>query len=265
MTVDGTKLHKFPEELGPYKGLIYVPLDLETPVVDESEFLRWFEETHDKDYLSNESDGVRLRGEYSKSLLPAQNNKNEYPWNIVYLHRHSASLKNLNVAQLPESDNYKSCLERFPSIKNYIDNLPFDRNSSIAILRQQPGLDVGIHSDYDLWFGIRFYLINKSNARIFFQKAKNPTSQRLTAFTDDNKRIPWSELVNDEKIYARYPTPTCSFHISCTHAVHGVEAVPEDIGCSRITFFFTGKLNTLKYKELLDRSLAKYGEYAIWH
>lgn len=267
MTFDGTRFHKFPEELEQYKNLIYVPLDLETPVVDEDEFLKWFQETHDKVYKTsrNESDGIHLSSEYNKTLLPAQNNKNEYPWNIVFLHRNAASLKYSSFTELANLDNYQSCLEKFPSIKKYIDSLPFDRMSSIAILRQNPGLDVGIHTDYDLWFGIRFYLVNRSDARIFFQKAKHPTTQRLTAFTDDKKRIPWDQLVNDEKIPGRYPHPTCSFHLTCTHAAHGVEAVPEDIGCSRITFFFTGRLNTVKYKELLDRSLAKYGDYAIWY
>jgi hypothetical protein len=254
--IDGTRLLQFPVEFEPYKNLIYVPLDLETPVVDEEEFLKWFETAHEKDCRStgNESDGIQLSGESSKGLLPAQNNKNIYPWNIVYLHRH-----------LRKTDNYESCLAQFPTIKNYLNALPFDSKASVSILRQHPGVDVGIHTDYDLWFGIRFYLVNSSNARIFFQKAKAPTTARLTAFTDDGKRIPWDNLIYPEKIYAQYPTHKCSFHISCTHAVHGVEAVPEDIDCSRITFFFTGKLNTIKYKELLDRSLSKYGEYAIWH
>ena len=256
MTVDGTKIHTFPKEFEPYKNLIFVPLDLEIPTVDTNEFLKWFQEAHDKDYgtLANESDGIQLSGEYSKSLLPAQNNKNIYPWNIVYLHRH-----------LRKTDNYDTCLERFPNIKEYIDNLPFDKNASISILRQHPGVDVGIHTDFDLWFGIRFYLINSSNARIFFRKAKNPTNYRLTAFDDNGKKINWDNLVEEEKIYAKYPASRCSFHLTCTHAVHGVEAVPEDVSCSRITFFFTGKLNPTKYAELLERSLNKYSDYAIWH
>lgn len=254
--IDGTKLYTFPTEFERYKNLIYLPLDLTTPTVDETEFLTWFKQTHDKDYNSegNESDGIKLSGEYSKNLLPAQNSKNEYPWNIVYLHRH-----------LKKTENYNTCIEKFPSIKSYIDSLPFDSNASISILKQHPGIDVGIHTDYDLWFGIRFYLINSSNARIFFQKAKNPTTHRLTAFKPSGEKIPWNELVEDEKIYASYPTPTCSFHLSCTHAVHGVESVPEDQTCSRITFFFTGKLNPQKYVDLLDRSIEKYKEYAIWH
>ena len=254
--IDGTRLNTFPPEFETYKNLIYVPLDLETPVVDEEEFLKWLESAHAKDRASegNESDGVQLSSESSKGLLPAQNNKNIYPWNIVYLHRH-----------LRKTHNYESCLEQFPSIKKYLDDLPFDSKASISILRQHPGVDVGIHTDYDLWFGIRFYLINSSNARIFFQKAKTPNTTRLTAFTDDGKRIPWDDIIQPEKVYARYPSPKCSFHLTCTHAVHGVESVPEDQSCSRITFFFTGKLNPAKYVELLERSLKKYGDYAIWH
>lgn len=254
-SIDSTRVNIFPPEFEPYKNLIYLPLDLETPVVDEDAFLKWFEFAHLKDNQleGNESDGIQLTGESSKGLLPAQNNKNIYPWKLVYLHRH-----------LKKTDNYESCLTQFPAIRNYIEQLPFDYNTSISILRQHAGVDVGIHSDYDLWFGIRFYLINSSSARIFFQKAKNPTNIRLTAFDNVGKRIPWDAIVESEKIYAQYPTPKCSFHLTCTHAVHGVEAVPENDDCSRITFFFAGRLNSIKYKELLDRSLAKYGEYAIW-
>lgn len=253
--IDGTLVNPFPIEFEPYRNLIYVPLDLETPIVDEKEFLEWFNLTYLKDGETsrNESDGVQLSSEASKSLMPSQNNKNIYPWHIVYLHRHRL-----------KTDNYDECLSQFPAIKEYIDRLPFETNSSISILKQHPGVNVGIHTDFDLWFGIRFYLINKSNARIFFQTAKNPTEQRISTFDKNGKRIPWDQLVNDEKIYARYPYPTCSFHLTSTHAAHGVEAVPENDDCSRITFFFTGRLNIVKYKELLDRSLAKYGDYAIW-
>lgn len=255
-SIDGTRINTFPPEFEPYKNLIYVPLDLETPVVDEADFLKWFESAHLKDQQSvrNESDGIQLSGDSSKGLLPAQNNKNVYPWNIVYLRRH-----------LHKTDNYDSCLTKFPTIKNYIEELPFDSIASISILKQHPGVDVGIHTDYDLWFGIRFYLINSSNARIFFQKATNPNTTRLTAFTNDGDRIPWKDIVDSEKIYATYPTPNCNFHLTCTHAAHGVEAVPEDQNCPRITFFFTGRLNPAKYAELLERSLQKYGDYAIWH
>lgn len=254
-SIDGTLINAFPIEFEPYKNLIYVPLDLETPEVDEREFLEWFQVTYLKDRETplNETDGIQLSSETSKKLSPAQNNKNIYPWHIVYLHRHKL-----------KTDNYQSCLEQFPTIKKYINSLPFDSNSSISILKQQPGVDVGLHTDFDLWFGIRFYLINKSDARIFFQTARNPTDQRISTFDKEGKRIPWDQLVNDEKIYASYPYPTCSFHLTSTHAAHGVEAVPENDDCSRITFFFTGRLNAVKYKELLDRSLAKYGEYAIW-
>lgn len=254
--VDGTRIHPFPEEFKKFESLIYLPLDLEIPIVDEKEFLSWFEETHARDLASgnNESDGVPLNTDASKVLLPADNNKKIYPWNIVYLHRHQR-----------KTANYEDCLNRFPSIKQYIDSLPFINNSSISILRQHPGVDVGIHTDFDLWFGIRFYLINSSKARIFFRKAKYPSNQRLTAWSPEGKRIPWENIVEDEKVYAEYPTPRCSFHLTCTHAVHGVEAVPEDIDCSRITFFFTGKLDSAKYAELIERSLIKYKDFAIWH
>ena len=252
---DGTKFLEFPEELVPYKNLIYVPLDLEIPRVDKEEFLNWFSEIYGKTKKSNYVDGVLLNQESSKGLGPSQNNKNMYPWKSVSLCR------NLNT----QTEHYQSCLLKFPDIKNYIENLPFNAVSTTNILNQEPGTDVGPHTDHDIWFGIRFYLINRSNARIFFQKARYPTSRRITQYNNEEKRIPWDQLIYDEKIYARYPMPECSFHLTSTHAVHGVEAVPEDIDCSRITFQFSGKLNPVKYAELLKRSLEKYGDYAIWY
>jgi hypothetical protein len=252
---DGTRLLEFPEELVPYKNLIYVPLDLEIPKVDKEEFLNWFDETYAKVKESNYVDGVLLNQESSKRLGPSQNNKNIYPWENVSLFKHYKQ----------HTLYYQSCLLKFPTIKNYIENLPFEALSTTNILKQEPGTNVGVHTDFDIWFGTRFYIINKSDARIFFQKAKYPTSIRITQYNNDEKRIPWDQLIHDEKIYARYPTPECSFHLTSTHAVHGVEAVPEDINCSRITFQFSGKLNPVKYAELLERSLEKYGDYAIWY
>jgi hypothetical protein len=252
---DGTRMFTFPDAFNDYKDLIYVPLDLEVPQVDEGKFLSWFETTHDADMLTggNEVNGIQLTTEYSKALDPAKNSKNEYPWNIVYLHRAGGPTRNLPIFY-----------NLFPMMRKFIETLPFDKKGIISILRQHPGIDVGPHTDFDLWFGIRFYLINKSNAKIFFQKAKNPSTLRLSNWTNDGKKVSWDGLIDPEKIYATYPDPICSFHITSTHAVHGVEAVPEDIECSRITFFFTGKLNEIKYKKLLDRSLAKYGDHAIW-
>lgn len=253
---DGTQLYKFPEILKPYQSLIYVPLDLEVPAVDETKFLNWFNNTYRDDFNTSgaEVNGIPLNSKEITQLDPAKNSKEVYPWEIVYLHRASGVTRNL----IPFN-------QEFPALGQFIKDMPFDRNGSISILKQNSGVDVGIHSDFDIWFGIRFYLINTSNARIFFQKAKEPTTLRLTNWSSSSVKMSWDSFVYDEKFYARYPKPVHTFHITSTHAVHGVEAVPEDQTCSRITFFLTGKLNAEKYKELLDRSLEKYSDYAIWH
>jgi hypothetical protein len=254
--LDGTRMYPFPKILDSYKSLIYVPLDLEVPIVDEEKFLIWFNNAYDADFDTEgaEVNGIPLNSKAITQLDPAKNSKEVYPWKIVYLHRAKGVTRNMDPFN-----------QEFPELGKFIDDMPFDKSGSISILKQNAGVDVGIHSDFDIWFGIRFYLVNKSNARIFFQKANNPTTLRLTNWTEAGEKLTWDNFVSDEKIYARYPKPVHAFHITSTHAVHGVEAVPEDQDCSRITFFLTGKLNPEKYKELLDKSLEKYSDYAIWH
>jgi hypothetical protein len=163
---------------------------------------------------------------------------------------------------------YGEFKEWLPELATYIESLPVSEFYTISLLNQKAGTDVGIHTDPDVWFGLRFYAVNRSDARIFFQKAKDPQDKRLLNLTRDAdgsvKQLPWSDFVEDEKVYAKYPQPCFPFHLTTTHAVHGVEAVPEGIEDARVTGFIICRVNPAEYAEILARSVEKYKDYAIW-
>ena len=242
-----------PTVLEPYKNLIYVPLDIQPPTVDKSKIWQWFEETFNEDTEAGKLVAYPPPYTYIWVIHP-----DDYPWDNIRMSK----------------TDYKSKLAEFPAIIEYIDNLPFEYVTGVTALRQHPGVDVPIHSDSDGWARITSYLINDSNARIFFQKAIRPGSpfKRLnrmeitTQTAEGHLKISpsWQNVVSPEKNYAEYPIPNCSFHINNSHAVHGVEAVPTQTH-SRITLTVNGKLDYVRYAELLANSLTKYNEYAIWH
>jgi hypothetical protein len=163
---------------------------------------------------------------------------------------------------------YGEFKEWLPELAAYIESLPVSEFYTISLLNQKAGTDVGIHTDPDVWFGLRFYAVNRSDARIFFQKAKDPQNKRLLNIARNAdgtvKQLPWSDFVEDEKVYAKYPQPRFPFHLTTTHAAHGVEAVPEGAGDARVTGFIICRVDPVKYAEILKRSVEKYKDYAIW-
>jgi hypothetical protein len=163
---------------------------------------------------------------------------------------------------------YNEFKEWLPELAAYFESLPVSEFYTMSLLNQKAGTDVGVHTDPDVWFGLRFYAVNRSDARIFFQKAKSPSAKRLLNLTRDErgqiKQLPWSDFVEDEKIYAKYPQPCFPFHLTTTHAVHGVEAVPSDQENARVTGFVICRVDPVEYAALLKRSVEKYPDYAIW-
>ena len=240
-----------PALLEPYRGLIYVPLDVPLPTVDKTSILSWFDDTFNEDPMYGKS--VAYINAKSYVIHP-----DDYPWDSI---------------RLPQKD-YKTKLENFPAIVEYIDSLPFEEITGVSLIRQHPGVDVPVHSDNDGWKRITSYLLNDSDSRIFFQKALRPTLPfrrlnrlEVTSYDEEGRMKiirSWQNVVSPEKIYAQYPVPNCSFHINNSHAVHGVETVPNQ-GFSRITMTVNGNFDFVKYAELLTRSLEKYKDYAIWH
>lgn len=264
---DPSLLRPFPKELEPYKGLIYCPLDLPPPpAIDEEKLFGYIHMRHERDKgtLAGSVAGavgpIPLDSPWLQYTASWSKEKNTYPWRLLHLMR----------SDFKENgwEFYAEFKEWLPELAAYIESLPVSEFYTISLLNQKAGVDVGIHTDPDVWFGLRFYAVNRSNAKIFFQKAKNPQDKRLLNLTyDENgkvKQLPWSDFVDDEKIYAKYPQPCFPFHLTTTHAAHGVEAVPSDDENSRVTGFIICRVNPAEYAELLARSVEKYKDYAIW-
>lgn len=260
---DPSQFYQYPDILKKYRHLIYCPLDLsDPPFVDEKKIFNYINDRISIDLeTENNSVGgalgsISLKSQLAKSLSSNSSN-GEYPWRLVHLMR----------ADLHDT-RWNDFVNIFPELAEYFLSLPFKEHFTMSLLNQKANQDVGMHTDPDLWFGIRFYLVNKSNARIFFRKAKNPTYSRLLNIAPaDNqiglKKIDWDELLDQEKIFADYPKKNFCFHLTSTHAVHGVETVPDD-NESRITGFVSGVIDENRYLPILERSLKKYSEYAIW-
>jgi hypothetical protein len=258
---DPSKFFKFPGILEKYKHLIYCPLDIpDPPKIDEKKIFEYIEERIKIDHeTENNSVGgalgsIDLKSKLAKSLSSNSSTGN-YPWNLVHLMR--ADLKNTH---------WKDFENFFPSLAEYFLSLPFREHFTISLLNQKSNQDVGMHTDPDLWFGIRFYLVNNSDARIFFRKAKEPNYSRLLNISDIDgkiKKTSWNEILEDELIFAEYPRKRFCFHLTSTHAAHGVEQVPNN-DKTRITGFVSGVIDEERYLPILERSIKKYSRFAIW-
>lgn len=257
---DPSKFFKFPVSLEKYKHLIYCPLDIpDPPTIDERKIFEYIEEriNIDRETENNSVGGalgsINLKSELAKSLS-SNSSTGDYPWNLVHLMR--ADLKNMQWKE------FENC---FPSLAEYFLSLPFKEHFTISLLNQKSNQDVGMHTDPDLWFGIRFYLVNKSDAKIFFRKAKNPTYSRLLNILDNDgkiRKIDWDDILERDTVFAEYPRKKFCFHLTSTHAAHGVEQVPNDI--SRLTGFVSGVIDEERYLSILKSSIKKYGRFAIW-
>jgi len=64
---------------------------------------------------------------------------------------------------------------------------------------------------------------------------------------------------NGEKFYPQIAEDTDTYVLRHTNGMHGVE-FEED----RHTLFLHFEIDAVKHKELIERSLSKYGEYAVW-
>jgi hypothetical protein len=264
---DPSLLQEFPKELEPYKGLIFCPLDLpEPPEIDEARLFAYIAMRDERDRgtlagsVSGATGPIPLDHPWLRYTASWSKEKDTYPWRLLHLMR--SDFANDGWEYYPE---FKEWL---PELAAYFESLPVSEFYTMSLLNQKAGTDVGIHTDPDVWFGLRFYAVNRSNARIFFQKAKNPSAKRLLNLTRNAdgtvKQLPWSDFVEDEKVYGKYPCPRFPFHLTTTHAAHGVEAVPEGDTDSRVTGFVICRVRPKEYAELLARSVEKYKDYAIW-
>jgi hypothetical protein len=274
---DNSTFFKYPPELEKFRKLIWCPLDFpEPPEVDEAKLFEWIQLRHDRDIgslsgsVSGATGPIALDDERLKRTA-SYSGKGMYPWRLIHAMR--SDFEDNGWEFWPE---FRDML---PELAEYIESLPVNEFYTISFLNQKPGVDVGLHTDPDIFFGLRFYLVNKSKAKIFFQKAKEPTDGRLLNIREEtviggkdpepliNTQVvnyEWNDICQPEKIVANNPTDRFAFHLTGTHAAHGVEMVPEDDDTSRVTAFMVCKVKPKEYAELLERSVEKYKDYAIW-
>jgi hypothetical protein len=254
----------FPKELEPYRNLIFCPLDLPAPPeINEEQLFAYIAMRDQRDngtYGGSISNTLDMHSPNVKYTASWSKTKDIYPWRLMHLMRRDFKDKGWEFW-----DEFKEWL---PELAAYFESMPVKEFFTISLLNQKAGADVGLHTDPDLRFGLRFYAVNQSDAKIYFQKAKVPHDMRLVNVSTDvngqTKQFPWSNVVEDEKIYATYPKPLFPFHLTATHAAHGVEAVPEGVNDARVTGFMICKVDPVKYAELLARSVEKYKDHAIW-
>jgi hypothetical protein len=278
ITRDNSQLYQYPKELEPFKELIWCPLDLpDPPEISEERFFEWLTLRHNADagtLAGSVAGSTGVIGFDSEDLkrTASFSNKGVYPWRLVHVMRSDFADKGW--------EHYPQFKEMLPELADYLENvLPVDEYFTISFLNQKPGVDAGMHTDPDIYFGLRFYLVNRSDAKIFFQKARDPSLKRLLNTREEfvvggkeqepviDQRLvhlPWEEVCEEEKIYAKYPRPRFAFHLTGTHAAHGVESVPEDDDKTRVTGFIICRVKAKEYAEILKRSVEKYKDYAVW-
>lgn len=257
-----------PKELKPFKNLIYCPLKLPAvPKIDEDRLLEFISMRIERDKLNNDSIIFSSKTEVLPAgTITADNNMawstatNRYPWNLVTIKSETAPAT---------IDIYQEFTEWFPEFGDYLNKLPITL-ANVTLLNQKENTDVALHTDSDKLFGIRIYLINRSNARIFFRKIRNPMNYKNVDIINRDKnskpgdRVSWDTVAHTEQIYGKYPEKCFPFHLSSSHAAHGVEAVPSGPDGARVTAFIIGHVDPARYAKLLTQSLETYKDYAIW-
>lgn len=227
------------ERLGRFSDLIFCPLDLPAaPEVARDAFVAWVNEAREKS-ITNEQ---RL----------ALNGPEAYPWNSAYAAYHGEWRCGFD--------------SRFPEIPAYLALFPTRAWTCVNVLVQEPQNDVWLHTDPDPVLGWRVYL-GHGGARLFFCPTVERRNTRLSTWTENGRRD-WSKFVRtDERLYARMPADSSAFALTSLRAAHGVETHHGEMG-ERTTLLLVpdpGHIDINAYLDLLERSVKKYEDYALWY
>jgi hypothetical protein len=228
------------ERLGRFTDLIYCPLDLPTPpAVPRSDLLDWV---------------ARARGasKTREERLSDHAASAAYPWNSAYAARSGRWLEEFDT--------------RFPQLVAYLGLFPTADWSCVNVLVQEPQAEVWLHTDPDPVLGWRVYL-GHGGARVYFHPMRERRRERLATWTAQGRRD-WSRFVDtSRRLYATVPADSCAWTLNACRAAHGVEAHGGAAG-ERTTLLLVpevGAIDLDRYLALLERSVAKYSEHAIWY
>ncbi|MFP5520670.1 MAG: hypothetical protein ACLGGX_12255 [Bdellovibrionia bacterium] len=222
----------FPEEVEKYRNLIYLPLDLPpVPEVDSVKLAKYIRE-HEVEVFSH----INAR-KYGVS----------YPWyrTSVYL------------SDEPSTYNFKT---EFPELVEYASLFPHSGEFGLTAVVQKQS-DAFCHSDIGDWFGFRFYANAGEGENLYFKKAKVIENKNLRTYDENGYSI--ESRLEESKIFAKKPKNTYPWIMTNVLAAHGVENV--EVTTNRIVIAVFFKIDWLKTRVLLDRSLERYSEHAIWY
>jgi hypothetical protein len=219
--------------------LIFCPLDLPAvPLIDPESFVDWMK-----------ADPFKT-GEYPKAHYERIVGKT-YPWLMRSLQGDLTSLGST-----------------FPAVMAHCQLYPFSRIRNVIFLAQNGHQSVFTHTDSDGLVGMRFYLVNKSTEGLHFYRGKEPYDY-FNCYPKDQQGNPYSANLPDyfdmsQKTYALFPEGVRSFMLNSARAAHGIDSNTCRLG-DRIAVLVQGELDRERYRALMDSSLKKYGEYAIWY
>jgi len=222
--------------LGRFTDLIFCPLDLPAPPrVARERMVEWV-----------------AAAQQQRGAIKEEARFRPYPWSAAYAAERGAW-----------RDGFEG---RFPQLVAYLELFPTASWTKVAVLVQEPQQDVSLHTDPDPVLGWRVYL-SHGGARTFFCPTFVRHEERLATWTPEGRRD-WSRFVRtDRKCYARMPAGTGAWTLNAYRAAHGVESHRGAAG-ERMTLLLVPDLEHLDldaYLALLERSVSRYRDYAIWY
>lgn len=140
----------------------------------------------------------------------------------------------------------KEAEKKYPSIVKFVNSLPFTdiSNVKINIQTEQSAMHIDFQRPEN---GKELYDNVSSNEPSGYRVLIQGSREKLYVQTDTGKHL------------ARLPEDTNVYVLSQTECLHQVE---EDT--NRMILYVTGFVNTEKHQALLEKSLKKYNEYAIY-
>lgn len=223
---------------GKFDDLIFTPLDLpQPPKIDAEQFVEWMKSDERKTGLFPKERYERLTGR-------------KYPW---LLRAVTSDLSPLQAA--------------YPEILEYAETYPFKTVKAVIFLAQDGYQPIFPHSDSDGLVGMRFYLENRHVEGLHFYKGLAPYDSFNSAQFDENGNpipVQFEKYFDMEKaIYARFPEDSRSFMLNSARAIHGIDANTCKLG-DRIAVLVQGELDSKRFETLMNKSLERFKDYAIW-
>lgn len=222
-----------------YDDLIFLPLDLPPPpVVDPDRFVEWMA-----------SDPLRT------GTFPSEHYRRltgrPYPWLMRVLR-----------------DDFAALREVYPEVLDYALSYPLVRVQNIIFLAQDGDQAVFTHTDSDGLVGLRFYLANRNSDGLHFFRGRERYDYFNTYQRDEQGRpIPMDfnrYFRMEEKVYATFPEGVRSYVLNSARAAHGVDPNTCRLG-ERIAVLVQGEIDVPRYEAIVERSLSRYGDRAIWY